>query len=170
MTLSFRFGLHFMCRGHTHATILAIPSRPFGGVCQDPRCGTRQAMATITRVLDPEPVRNLEAYLSAGGGRGLEAARKLAPTGTIAEIEASGLRGRGGAGFPTATKWAAVAENVAPRLRPSVVVNASEGEPGSFKDRMLMRRNPFQIGRASCRERESSNAVEQSSTANTASE
>src|SRR5688500_15450175 len=145
MTLSFRFGLHFMCRGHTHATILAIPSRPFGGVCQDPRCGTRQAMATITRVLDPEPVRNLEAYLSAGGGRGLEAARTLAPTGTIAEIEASGLRGRGGAGFSTATKWAAVAENIAPGLRPSVVVNASEGEPGSFKDRMLMRRNPFRI-------------------------
>jgi NADH:ubiquinone oxidoreductase subunit F (NADH-binding) len=102
-------------------------------------------MATITRVLDPEPVRSLEAYRSAGGGRGLEAARKLGPSGTIAEIEASGLRGRGGAGFPTASKWAAVAEKLAPGLRPSVVVNASEGEPGSFKDRMLMRRNPFRI-------------------------
>jgi NADH:ubiquinone oxidoreductase subunit F (NADH-binding) len=102
-------------------------------------------MATITRVLDPEPVRNLEAYRSAGGGRGLEAARKLGPAGTIGEIEASGLRGRGGAGFPTARKWAAVAENLAPGLRPSVVVNASEGEPGSFKDRTLMRRNPYRI-------------------------
>ena len=102
-------------------------------------------MAIITRVLDPEPVRNLEAYRSAGGGRGLEAARKLGPAGAIAEIEASGLRGRGGAGFPTASKWAAVADKLAPGLRPSVVVNASEGEPGSFKDRMLMRRNPYRI-------------------------
>ena len=102
-------------------------------------------MAKITRVLDPEPVRSLDDYRSAGGGRGLEAGRKLGPAATIDEIEASGLRGRGGAGFPTARKWAAVASNRAPGLRPSVVVNASEGEPGSFKDRMLMRRNPYRI-------------------------
>ena len=102
-------------------------------------------MAKITRVLDPEPVRSLDAYRSAGGGRGLEASRKLGPAATIDEIEASGLRGRGGAGFPTALKWKAVASNRAPGLRPSVVVNASEGEPGSFKDRMLMRRNPYRI-------------------------
>jgi NADH:ubiquinone oxidoreductase subunit F (NADH-binding) len=102
-------------------------------------------MATMTRVLDPEPVRNLEAYQAAGGGRGLEAARKLGPSGTVGEIEASGLRGRGGAGFPTASKWAAVTDKLAPGLRPSVVVNASEGEPGSFKDRMLVRRNPYRI-------------------------
>jgi NADH-quinone oxidoreductase subunit F len=102
-------------------------------------------MATITRVLDPEPVRNLEAYRAAGGGRGLQAARKLGPGATIEEITASGLRGRGGAGFPTGRKWATVAANDPPRLRPSVVVNASEGEPGSFKDRMLMRRNPYRI-------------------------
>ena len=102
-------------------------------------------MATITRVLDPEPVRNLEAYRAAGGGRGLQAARKLGPAATIEEIEASGLRGRGGAGFPTGRKWATVAANDPPHLRPSVVVNASEGEPGSFKDRMLLRRNPYRI-------------------------
>ena len=102
-------------------------------------------MATITRVLDPEPVRNLDAYRAAGGGRGLEAARKLGPAATIEEITASGLRGRGGAGFPTGRKWATVAENDPPRLHPSVVVNASEGEPGSFKDRMLMRRNPYRV-------------------------
>ena len=102
-------------------------------------------MATITRVLDPEPVRNLEAYQAAGGGRGLEAARKLGPAATIEEITASGLRGRGGAGFPTGQKWATVAQNDSPRGRPSVVVNASEGEPGSFKDRALLRRNPYRI-------------------------
>jgi NADH:ubiquinone oxidoreductase subunit F (NADH-binding) len=102
-------------------------------------------MATITRVLDPEPVPSLDAYVGAGGGKGLEAARKLGPSATIEEIEASGLRGRGGAGFPTGRKWAAVAANIAPSLRPSVVVNASEGEPGSFKDRTLLRRNPYRI-------------------------
>src|ERR1051325_3156641 len=102
-------------------------------------------MATITRVLDPEPVPDLEAYRRAGGGRGLEAARKLGPPATIEEIQASGLRGRGGAGFPTGRKWATVVGNDPPRLRPSVVVNASEGEPGSFKDRMLLRRNPYRI-------------------------
>ena len=102
-------------------------------------------MATITRVLDPEPVRSFEAYCDAGGGRGLEAARKLGPEATIQEIEASGLRGRGGAGFPTGRKWATVAANDSAQTRPSVVVNASEGEPGSFKDRMLLRRNPYRI-------------------------
>ena len=102
-------------------------------------------MATITRVLDPEPVRSFEAYCDSGGGRGLEAARKLGPEATIQEIEASGLRGRGGAGFPTGRKWATVAANDSAQLRPSVVVNASEGEPGSFKDRMLLRRNPYRI-------------------------
>jgi NADH-quinone oxidoreductase subunit F len=104
-----------------------------------------EGMATITRVLDSEPVRNLEAYRSAGGVRGLEAARKLGTAATIEEIEASGLRGRGGAGFPTGRKWATVAANEPARIRPSVVVNASEGEPGSFKDRMLLRRNPYRI-------------------------
>ncbi|HEV7862141.1 MAG TPA: NADH-ubiquinone oxidoreductase-F iron-sulfur binding region domain-containing protein [Acidimicrobiia bacterium] len=104
-------------------------------------------MATITRVLDPGPVPDFDAYVAGGGGggQGLEAARKLGPSATIEEIEASGLRGRGGAGFPTGRKWAAVANNRAPGLRPSVVVNASEGEPGSFKDRTLLRRNPYRI-------------------------
>jgi NADH-quinone oxidoreductase subunit F len=112
-----------------------------------PAFGLRYAgsMAIITRVLDSEPVRNLEAYKAAGGGRGLQAARKLGPEATIEEVIASGLRGRGGAGFPTGKKWATVAANDAPGLRPSVVVNASEGEPGSFKDRMLLRRNPYRI-------------------------
>ena len=102
-------------------------------------------MATITRVLDPEPVPDLEAYRRAGGERGLDAARKLGPGATIEEVEASGLRGRGGAGFPTGRKWATVAANEPGARRASVVVNASEGEPGSFKDRMLLRRNPYRI-------------------------
>ncbi|HEX8769472.1 MAG TPA: hypothetical protein VF711_01745, partial [Acidimicrobiales bacterium] len=68
-------------------------------------------MTTVHRVLFPHPIATLDEYLQAGGGEGLEAARKVPPETLIAEIEASGLRGRGGAGFPTGTKWRTVAEN-----------------------------------------------------------
>ncbi len=87
----------------------------------------------------------LDRYVHQGGGRGLEAARRLGPVGIIDDVEASGLRGRGGAGFPTGVKWRTVAENLSPTVPPSVVVNAAEGEPGSFKDRMILRRNPYRL-------------------------
>ncbi len=58
-------------------------------------------MAQITRVLDPDPVRNLEAYRAAGGGRGLDAARKLGPAATIEEVLASGPLAAGGESGPT---------------------------------------------------------------------
>ena len=102
-------------------------------------------MPTVARVLDANPVLGLAAYLEGGGGRGLEAARRLGPAATIDEIEAAGLRGRGGAGFPTGRKWRTVAENRSDALPSTVVVNASEGEPGSFKDRALLRRNPYRV-------------------------
>ncbi|MGH9243659.1 MAG: NADH-ubiquinone oxidoreductase-F iron-sulfur binding region domain-containing protein [Acidimicrobiales bacterium] len=95
------------------------------------------------RVLDRAPVDSLDDYLADGGGDGLAAAAKLGPVATIEEVEASGVRGRGGAGFPTGRKWRTVAENASPALPATVVVNAAEGEPGSFKDRELLRRNPY---------------------------
>ena len=100
---------------------------------------------TTPRVLDPEPVTSLDAWVAAGGGKALEAARSVGVETLIATIEASGLRGRGGAGFPTGTKWRTVAANRSPVLPATVVVNAAEGEPGSFKDRMIMRRNPYRV-------------------------
>ena len=98
----------------------------------------------MTRVLDAAPVADLDAHLAAGGGRGLETARNLAATDIIDLVAASGLRGRGGAGFPTGTKWETVAlyESAAPT---TVVVNAAEGEPGSFKDRAILRANPYRV-------------------------
>ena len=102
-------------------------------------------MPTVCRVLAAQPVLNLAAYFDAGGGSALKAALRLGPAATIEEVEASGLRGRGGAGFPTGRKWRTVAEHASSTVAATVVVNASEGEPGSFKDRMLLRRNPYQI-------------------------
>ncbi|QGG94251.1 NADH-ubiquinone oxidoreductase-F iron-sulfur binding region domain-containing protein [Actinomarinicola tropica] len=102
-------------------------------------------MAAVTRVLDPEPVTSLEAYVERGGGAGLEAALRMGGLAVIEELDAAGLRGRGGAGFPTGTKWRTVVENRDPTVAVTVVVNAAEGEPGSFKDRMLLRRNPYRV-------------------------
>lgn len=102
-------------------------------------------MAAINRVLDPRPIRSLSDSEGVGGGQGIEAARKFGASAIFEELEAAGLRGRGGAGFPTATKWRTVAENRSDRAPLTVVVNAAEGEPGSFKDRSLIRANPFKI-------------------------
>ena len=90
-----------------------------------------------------EPVATVSDYVSLGGGEGLSAAERRGPDGVIATIAAAGLRGRGGAGFPTATKWAAVRAAACPTTY--VVANAAEGEPGTFKDRFLIRRNPYQL-------------------------
>jgi NADH-quinone oxidoreductase subunit F len=90
-----------------------------------------------------EPVGTLSDYLAIGGGDGLAAAREHGPEWVIDAVAASGLRGRGGAGFPTGTKWATVRKAASPTTY--VVGNAAEGEPGTFKDRYLIRRNPYQV-------------------------
>jgi len=86
---------------------------------------------------------SLDDYLAAGGGRGLEAALSLSPRQVIEAVELSGLRGRGGAGFPTGQKWQAIRDiGTGERF---VVCNAAEGEPATFKDRLLIRRNPYRL-------------------------
>jgi len=85
----------------------------------------------------------LADYRAAGGGRGLEAARALSPQQLCTTVEASGLRGRGGAGFPAGRKWQAAAQ--APGPLKYVVANADEGDPGSFGDRLLLERDPFSL-------------------------
>ena len=74
----------------------------------------------------------------------MERARSIGPQQTIEEVSDAGLRGRGGAGFPTGIKWAGIAGAAADQQR-FVVCNAAEGEPGTFKDRALMRMNPYQL-------------------------
>jgi NADH:ubiquinone oxidoreductase subunit F (NADH-binding) len=102
-------------------------------------------MTIVNRVLFADPVPTLDDYVSNGGGQGLEAARKVERDVVIAELEASGLRGRGGAGFPTGTKWRTVAGHASPVVATTVVVNAAEGEPGTFKDRTIIRANPYHV-------------------------
>ncbi len=86
-------------------------------------------------------VRRLDSYLANGGGIALQKALDMPSADLIASIAESGLRGRGGAGFPTGRKWAAVAAAKGPRKY--VVANADEGDPGAFSDRMLMEDDPF---------------------------
>ncbi len=94
-------------------------------------------------LLSDLPVTSLADYLDGGGGQGLARALELGPYQVIEEVNLSGLRGRGGAGFRTGAKWAAV-ERGGGRRR-YAVCNGAEGEPGTFKDRALMRANPYQV-------------------------
>ncbi|MBW3555937.1 MAG: SLBB domain-containing protein [Actinobacteria bacterium] len=102
-------------------------------------------MPPVNRVLSPEAVPDLEAYMAEGGGAAITVTREAGGDAVLRAIEASGLRGRGGGGFPTGVKWRAVVDNRSPSLPPTVVVNAAEGEPGSFKDRTLLQRNPYRV-------------------------
>jgi NADH:ubiquinone oxidoreductase subunit F (NADH-binding) len=102
-------------------------------------------MTVVHRVLPPEPVVDLADHLRRRGGEGLARARQLTPDELIAEVAESGLRGRGGAGFPTGIKWRTVRDYASSTAHTSVVVNAAEGEPGTFKDRTLLRMNPYEV-------------------------
>ncbi|MEO6124655.1 MAG: NADH-ubiquinone oxidoreductase-F iron-sulfur binding region domain-containing protein [Ilumatobacteraceae bacterium] len=102
-------------------------------------------MAQLFRLLPDHDIADLGAYTAHGGGKGVSVARQLDPEEVIELVAASGLRGRGGAGFPTGVKWRAIMDFASPTEPTVVVVNAAEGEPGTFKDRILMRRNPYQV-------------------------
>ncbi len=86
--------------------------------------------------------QSLAGYKAKGGYETLPKALKMQPQQIIDEVKASGLRGRGGAGFPTGMKWGFLPKNGEPRY---LLCNADEGEPGTFKDRMMMERAPHQL-------------------------
>lgn len=102
-------------------------------------------MTIVHRVLFPEPIGSLDEYLARGGGVGLEAALQREPEAIIEAVASSGLRGRGGAGFPTGRKWQTLIEYHAPDRCSTVVVNGAEGEPGTLKDRTIMRTSPYHV-------------------------
>ncbi|WP_016746714.1 NADH-ubiquinone oxidoreductase-F iron-sulfur binding region domain-containing protein [Rhizorhabdus wittichii] len=100
----------------------------------------RQQRFTFARCGINDPL-DLAAYVASGGWRGLEAARAMAPQAVVDAVKASGLRGRGGAGFPTGIKWQTVLD--AGPAEKFVVCNADEGDSGTFADRMLMEGDPY---------------------------
>ncbi len=85
----------------------------------------------------------LAAYRSLGGYRALASALERTPDQIVGEIERSGLRGRGGAGFPAGRKWRAVSEQQSPMKY--IVANGDEGDPGAYIDRFLMEEDPHAI-------------------------
>ncbi|RMG56897.1 MAG: NADH oxidoreductase (quinone) subunit F [Deltaproteobacteria bacterium] len=94
----------------------------------------------LTKYFDDENYRHIDTYMKYGGYSALKKALSMSPDEIIEEVKKSNLRGRGGAGFPTGVKWSFVPkESEKPKY---LVINADEGEPGTFKDRLIMERGP----------------------------
>jgi NADH-quinone oxidoreductase subunit F len=103
-------------------------------------------------LLSDPPVTDVTNYFERGGGDGFRRAVGLGPGGTIQEVILSGLRGRGGGGFPTGRKWQSVRDAADgagngedEENRTFVVCNGAEGEPSTFKDRAILRANPYSV-------------------------
>lgn len=94
-------------------------------------------------LLGEKPYASLAEYRAATGDDAVALARAAPPDQVLATVAEAGLRGRGGAGFPVGTKWRTIASH--PCSTRYVVCNAAEGEPGTFKDRWLLRRNPYAV-------------------------
>ena len=112
------------------------------GLTEDLPWMKAQTRLTFARcgVIDP---LSLDEYQAHGGLTGLRRALGMTPDAIVAEVTDSGLRGRGGAGFPTGIKWKTVAGAAADRKY--IVCNADEGDSGTFADRMIMEGDPFTL-------------------------
>jgi formate dehydrogenase iron-sulfur subunit len=112
------------------------------GAVEDIPFFAKQDRLTFARcgVIDPLSLRDYEAH---GGLTGLRRALDMDAAGIVDEVKASGLRGRGGAGFPTGIKWDTVRQ--APGPQKYIVCNADEGDSGTFADRMIMEGDPFSL-------------------------
>ncbi|MBN1878724.1 NADH-quinone oxidoreductase subunit NuoF [bacterium] len=101
-----------------------------------PRTGQTIRLLENIGKIDPE---RIEDYTNSGGYRGIRKALSVSPADVVSVVKDSGLRGRGGAGFPAGLKWSFVVKG---DMQKYVICNADEGEPGTFKDRILMEGNP----------------------------
>jgi formate dehydrogenase iron-sulfur subunit len=102
----------------------------------------RQQRVTFRRVGVVDPL-SIDDHLTSGGNVALQRALSIGPESIRAEVTASGLRGRGGAGFPAGIKWDTAAS--APGDRKFVCCNADEGDSGTYADRMMMEGDPFRL-------------------------
>jgi formate dehydrogenase iron-sulfur subunit len=100
----------------------------------------KQQRVSLRRVGVVDP-RSLDDYLAHGGGKGLAAARAMQSAAIVQQVADSGLRGRGGAAFPTGIKWKTVLDTSAEQKY--IVCNADEGDSGTYSDRMLMEGDPY---------------------------
>jgi NADH:ubiquinone oxidoreductase subunit F (NADH-binding) len=130
------------CLGHCHESPACAThfSRP--------KVEIRSSQAIVLERVANGPIRNIETYQAVGGFAGLHKALRLGPLRVGDEIAASELRGRGGAGYPTARKWKAVSATP-PGMR-YVVCNADEGDAGAYIDRMLLEDDPFAVIEGLC--------------------
>lgn len=96
----------------------------------------------VTARFEHEDSYTLDRFLATGGYEGLKAALGKAPTAVHDEVKSATVLGRGGAGFPAGVKWGLTPQGVWPRY---LVVNGDESEPGTYKDRLLMERDPHQL-------------------------
>ena len=117
-------------------------SAPSIGRIEDHPFIAKQTRLTFTRAGKTRPTY-LDDYYATGGWLGLAKAREIGAEATIETLLASGLRGRGGAGFPAGIKWKTVAGAVADQKY--IVCNADEGDSGTFADRMVMEGDPFML-------------------------
>lgn len=97
----------------------------------------------LTRFIDYVDQADCAAYESRNGYQAIRRALSRDPEAIISEVKASGLRGRGGAGFPTGSKWSFVPRNTGNPIY--LLCNADESEPGTFKDRVLLERDPHSV-------------------------
>jgi formate dehydrogenase iron-sulfur subunit len=102
----------------------------------------RQSRLTFARAGLMDPL-NIEAYQALGGYQGLSNALDMSPADIVTAVADSGLRGRGGAAFPTGIKWRTVLDT--PAQQKYIACNADEGDSGTFADRLLMEADPFQL-------------------------
>ena len=114
--------------------------RTFQGLTEDIPFLKKQTRLTFARCGITDPL-SLEDYKAHGGLAGLKAALAMQPAEIVETVTQSGLRGRGGAGFPTGIKWKTVLE--ADGAQKYIVCNADEGDSGTFADRMIMEGDPF---------------------------
>jgi len=123
------------------AVLAGTSPKAIGPIASHPWIASQQRL-TFARAGRTRPL-SLSDYQQSGGWQALTRARGMAPAEVVAEVIASGLRGRGGAGFPAGIKWQTVAN--APGAEKYIVCNADEGDSGTFADRMLMEGDPFQL-------------------------
>jgi bidirectional [NiFe] hydrogenase diaphorase subunit len=118
-----------------HEAIVLDPKLPFF-------TGQKKIVLENCGEIDPE---RIEDYIASGGYDPLfQALTTMSPLQVIEQISKSGLRGRGGAGFPTGLKWSTVAKAKAAKIK-YVICNADEGDPGAFMDRSVLESNPHRV-------------------------